>query len=251
MGQLFWETPWWRHSPVAQAQLKKAIFQAQLGNFVRYEVDIVGTGETKVTVDFSIKPIADETEKVFLLLLEGRDVSDRKQTEQALRSSLATNRALINALPDLMFRISAEGIFLNFRASKTHNVPLQPEEFLSKSVREVMPTDVAELTMNGINQAIATGDLQVFECQMLIDGNTCHYETRIASSTQDEVMVIVRDITRRKQAEIEIRQALETEKHLGELKSRFATMTSHEFRTPLTTILSSAELIEDFGDIWS
>jgi PAS domain S-box-containing protein len=250
VGQLFWETPWWRDSPAAQVQLKDAIYQAQSGNFVRYEADIIGMGNTNTTVDFSIKPITDENGKVFLLLLEGRDITERKRTEEALRSSLATNRALINALPDLMFRISADGIFVNFKASKTHNVPLPPEEFLGKSVREVMPLDVAELTMNGITQALATGDLQIFECQMLIDGNICHYETRIAVSAEDEVMVIVRDITERKQAEIEIRNALETEKHLGELKSRFVTMTSHEFRTPLTTILSSAELIEDFGDIW-
>ncbi len=251
VGQVFWETPWWRHSRLAQVQLKEAIFQAGLGNFVRYEVGIVGAGDSKVTVDFSIKPICDEMGKVVMLLLEGRDITERKQTEEALRSSLATNRALINALPDLMFRISADGIFVNFKASKTHNIPILPADFLGKTVREVMPPDVAELTMNGINQALATGELQIFECQMLLNKNICHYETRIAVSAENEVMVIVRDITGRKQAEIEIRNALETEKHLSELKSRFVTMTSHEFRTPLTTILSSAELIEDFGDTWS
>ncbi len=251
VGQLFWETAWWRHSPVAQGQLKDAIYEARGGNFVRYEVDVVSGANTVVTVDFSVKPITDEMGKVVLLLLEGRDITERKQTEEALKSSLATNHALINALPDLMFRISADGIFVNFKASKTHNVPLPPEEFLGKSVCEVMPLDVAELTMNGIKNAIATGELQVFECQMPINNKICHYETRIAVSAKDEVMVIVRDITERKQAETEIRNALETEKHLSELKSRFVTMTSHEFRTPLTTILSSAELIEDFGTIWS
>lgn len=251
VGQPFWETPWWRHSLVAQAQLKEAIYQARIGNFIRYEVEIVSKGDTKIIVDFSIKPITDELGKVVLLLLEGRDITESKQTEIALRSSLATNRALINALPDLMFRISADGTFVNFKASKTHPVPLPPEEFLGKKVCEIMPLDVAQLTMNGIENAIATGNLQVFECQMSIDNKIYYYETRIAVSAENEVMVIVRDITKRKQAEIEIRNSLETEKHLSELKSRFVTMTSHEFRTPLTTILSSAELIEDFGTIWS
>jgi PAS domain S-box-containing protein len=250
VGQMFWQTPWWRRSPSDQAQLKEAIYQAGGGKFIRYEAEVVGAENIRITVDFSIKPVNDELGKVVLLLLEGRDITERKQTEEALRSSLATNHALINALPDLMFRISADGTFVNFKASKNHHVPLPSEEFLGKSVCEVMPKDVAVLTMNGIKEAISTGELQVFECQMLLEGKTCHYETRIAVSARDEVMVIVRDITGRKQAEAEIRNALETEKHLSELKSRFVTMTSHEFRTPLTTILSSAELLEDFSTIW-
>jgi PAS domain S-box-containing protein len=55
------------------------------------------------------------------------------------------------------------------------------------------------------------------------------------------------DITDRKRAEEEILRALEKEKELSELKSRFVAMTSHEFRTPLATILSSAELLEHYG----
>ncbi len=56
------------------------------------------------------------------------------------------------------------------------------------------------------------------------------------------------DITERKRAEAEIRRALEKERELNELKSRFVAMTSHEFRTPLATILSSSELLEHYSD---
>jgi signal transduction histidine kinase len=56
------------------------------------------------------------------------------------------------------------------------------------------------------------------------------------------------DITDHKRAEEEIRKALERERELNELKSRFVAMTSHEFRTPLATILSSAELLEQYAD---
>ncbi|MDP4262844.1 MAG: PAS domain S-box protein [Bacteroidota bacterium] len=60
-------------------------------------------------------------------------------------------------------------------------------------------------------------------------------------------MGIAIDISERKKAEENLREALEKEKGLGELKSRFVSMASHEFRTPLSTILSSAYLIEKYA----
>lgn len=54
---------------------------------------------------------------------------------------------------------------------------------------------------------------------------------------------------KQKQAEAEVRKALEKERELNELKSRFVTLASHEFRTPLSTILSSVSLISKYGEM--
>lgn len=61
---------------------------------------------------------------------------------------------------------------------------------------------------------------------------------------------VQRDITAHKEAAEEMRRALEKERELSTLKSRFVSLTSHEFRTPLTTILSSAEMLEYYGSSW-
>jgi signal transduction histidine kinase len=60
------------------------------------------------------------------------------------------------------------------------------------------------------------------------------------------VGIIIRNVTRLKEAEEGFRMALEKEKELGELKSRFVSMASHEFRTPLSTILTSAYLLSKY-----
>lgn len=62
---------------------------------------------------------------------------------------------------------------------------------------------------------------------------------------------IGRDISERKQVEAQMIQAIERERELRELKSDFVSMASHEFRTPLTAIFSSTELLQHYGNIWS
>ncbi|MGL6338752.1 MAG: PAS domain-containing sensor histidine kinase, partial [Waterburya sp.] len=168
-----------------------------------------------------------------------------------LRSSMATNRAIFNAIPDLIFRINRDGIFVNFKAAKAKNLLIPKAEFLGKHINEVFPQEIALSTMNCVEKAFTTGEVQILECEIPATDKIYSYEVRIAVSEVNEVIAIVRDITDRKQAEADIRRTLEQEKKLNELKSQFVTMASHEFRTPLASILSSAELLEHYSHKWS
>ena len=174
----------------------------------------------------------------------------RRQAEDALRSSHATNRALLIAIPDWMFRIKSNGTIVNFHDPKLYPLPLPTTDFIGKCLSDVLSADVADLLMTCIQQALHTNEVQIIEYQLQLDNRLIDYEARIAVSSSEEVMTIIRDITERKQAEAEIRNALEREKELNELKSRFVSVASHEFRTPLATILSSAQLIEHYSHKW-
>jgi len=135
-----------------------------------------------------------------LLALEGfiTDISERRQAEEELKKSEAQNRALLNAMPDMMFRINREGIYLDFIPAKGMEPFIPPREFLTKSVREVLPAEVSSPIMHYVHQALGTGETQIFEYPLLEKGNRHDYEARIVVSGENEVLAIVRDITERK-----------------------------------------------------
>lgn len=89
MGVPFWETRWWTISTETQQQLREAIASAAGGEFIRYEVDVLGAEDRVATIDFSLKPVFDELGKVVLLIPEGRDITERKQAEIALTTAKA------------------------------------------------------------------------------------------------------------------------------------------------------------------
>ncbi|MDJ0705644.1 MAG: FHA domain-containing protein [Leptolyngbyaceae cyanobacterium MO_188.B28] len=146
------------------------------------------------------------------------EISERRRAEASLRSSISTNRALLNAIPDWMFRISAQGDFVNFKAPKNSPVPLTTNNFLGKHLKETLPEEIARNLMEGVKQALLTGDVQLVEYPLRQNSRWFEYEARIVLSAEVEVIAIIRDITERKQVETEIRQALEKEKRLNELQ---------------------------------
>ncbi|WP_434685163.1 PAS domain-containing protein [Pseudanabaena minima] len=87
IGKPIWETYWLAISKATQNRMKQAVQQAAQGEFVRYEMDIFGAGQTITTIDFSIRPLKDEAGQVILLIPEGRDISELKEIEKTLRKS--------------------------------------------------------------------------------------------------------------------------------------------------------------------
>jgi len=159
-------------------------------------------------------------------------------------------RNAINAIPDPMLRLSHLGYIVNFKTPRQHTLPFDPEACLQSHLLEVFPSEVAAAMQHCIDAALSTQEMQVMEFQLATAAGILEFEARLAVSAAHEVMAIIRDITERKRAESDIRKALERERELNEMKTRFVSMTSHEFRTPLTTILSSTELLEYYGAQW-
>ncbi len=152
-----------------------------------------------------IQNVCNEDDKP--CLVEGfiHDVTERKRAEEALRKSEAKNRAILDAMPDIMFRLSRDGEYLDFYASNQNDLFMQPGVFLGKRVDEVLTGVAAEKYKFFIRQVIDNGTIGIFEYPLEIPGHGMRiFEARMVVSGQNEVLTIVRNITNRKQAEEEL-----------------------------------------------
>ncbi|MEM8603647.1 MAG: diguanylate cyclase, partial [Cyanobacteria bacterium P01_H01_bin.121] len=143
-----------------------------------------------------------------------RDIKRRQQTEAKLRSSTAAlhqseiqQHALLNAIPDLIFRTNAQGIY---RACIAHDraFDLIPKSIdpIGQALTDILPADIAQRHYQYLQQAVATGEMQSYE-QVVHCGERLQIEeVRITQSGEDNFLFVIRDITERKQADALVKQ---------------------------------------------
>ncbi|MDB9379853.1 PAS domain S-box protein [Nodularia sphaerocarpa] len=140
-----------------------------------------------------------------------------KSSFDALRQSEATNRAIVTAIPDLMICAKGDGTYLDIVGNDgIHEVQVVRGLNPGNTVQESLPPDLAELQMHHIQKALATGKLQVYEQRLTINGHARYEEVRILVLGNDEVLIMVRDISDRKQAEEALRIAEENYRSIFE-----------------------------------
>ena len=136
-----------------------------------------------------------------------RDIDDRKRAELALRDSTQRMEAMLNVLPDLMFRVDRDGRIVESHPQNSAAFYLPPPLFLGKMVTEVLPAPAAEVFQAALAEAAARGRhqgaLYALPCP---PGSVSWFELSIAAmgpadATDRDFIVLARDVTARQQAE--------------------------------------------------
>gem|GEM_PF-725779 len=128
----------------------------------------------------------------------GSDITERKRAEAALRETEERNRAILLAIPDLMFLQTADGVYLDYHAKNPKSLFIGPDEFLGKNMTEVLPPKLADDFRNCFTKTFETGETQLLEFDLQFEGKRKWYEARVARCNGNKVLSVVRNITERK-----------------------------------------------------
>lgn len=140
--------------------------------------------------------------------LSHHDSATRKQSEPALLRE-ATDQAILHALPDMICRLTADGVFVDCRRPPGFRPVVRPSQLLGQSVEQVLPRDVGPAALQALRRALATGTMQHLEFGLPVGGDRRSYEARVVPTGDGHALALVRDITELRRAEARYRQLFE------------------------------------------
>lgn len=173
---------------------------------------------------------------------------EQQRANQALQHSEARVQAMLRAIPDWMFLTTVEGVFLDYHVKDVSKLHVSPAEFLNRNIQEVLPPPVANALADAFTRASESGEPEKIEYSLGTEGADRFYEACVVRCDGDKILSIVRDITERKQAELDADAQRRQLAHL----SRVATLgelsgaLAHELSQPLTAVLTNAQAARHF-----
>lgn len=132
-----------------------------------------------------------------------QELAERIYAEKELRRVALRNQAILDAIPDSMFYFNRAGQLLGYKAPNNGDLPsgIVSETIIGKKLNDLLPPDLADMTLQYLSQVLDSGAMQTFEYQLSLPEGLQDFEARLVVSGLNEVLAIMRNITRRKRME--------------------------------------------------
>jgi PAS domain S-box-containing protein len=175
----------------------------------RYEFKALKLDGTEFDVEVSVSPISYQGEPARQAFF--RDVTKRKQAENELKDSEERFRAVLEAVPDLMLILDAEGRYRDIFTADSDLLYAPVEELLNKTIHDVLPQEDSQQIQKIIDRALLTRELQLYEYKLKTGGIDRWFAgraTKFRYQNADCVLWCARDDTARRRAENELTESL-------------------------------------------
>ncbi len=215
----------------------------------------------------SISAVKNSDGKIINFIAIKDDITELKMAEEALRDSEMKLRRMIEQAPDGIMITNENGHVVAWNNAMENITKIQSSETLGNPIwdfhtaipasnKNAKPADfikqIAEdILKTGYSSQFKTN--AIHELTLLIDGQPRYLQLTVFVISVEKgnmLACFVRDVTTQKLAEEAMARSLEKEKELSELKSRFVSTVSHEFRTPLASIYSNSQLLQRYHHKW-
>jgi len=201
-------------------------------------------------------PVRNEQGEIYAGMSMSQDITERKQAELDLLQERNFVSAILDTAGALIFVLDPQGQILHFNRACQQTTGYSVDEVKGHYIWDLFLIPEEIESVKAVVQELQSGQFPNEHEHYWVarNGNRrlISWSNTVLLDTDDSVRFIVCigiDITERKQAE-EMRRALEREQELSELRLRFFSMASHEFRTPLSTILMSAQILASSLQEW-
>lgn len=155
------------------------------------------------------KLMKDKSGKPQTLFGSMLDITERKQAELALQDSEIRNTALLNALPDIIFINTKDGVYLDTQVTDESKLIIPKKQLIGKNIKDFFDDQMSLMFLDKFDRALSTGQTQNIEYSLTAEAKRQYFEGRIVKYKEDQLLTVVRDITKSKEDEI---SALESER---------------------------------------